>query len=97
MSTRNFWRNAFRSRKLRYAQDVHSVEPGVVEPGVNDLSRAEAKSKTWKTTVTKVESWPEEARPLKKHDWISYLYLVGDIVLTVLPIYFIRKDPFTTQ
>ncbi|ORY19853.1 hypothetical protein BCR34DRAFT_471577 [Clohesyomyces aquaticus] len=49
----------------------------------------ETKSKTWETSVTRVESWPEEAQPLKKRDWVSYLYLVGDVVLVLLPIYFI--------
>jgi hypothetical protein len=48
-------------------------------------------STTWATAVTKVDSWPEEARPLKRHDWVSYLYLIGDLILVMLPVYFIRK------
>jgi hypothetical protein len=52
---------------------------------------ASMKSKTWETTIERVESWPEEARPLKKHNWLSYLYGIGDFLLVLLPIYFIRK------
>jgi len=50
-----------------------------------------SKLKTWETTVERIESWPEEARPLKKHTWLSYLYGLGDIVLVLLPLYFICK------
>ncbi|KAJ4374058.1 hypothetical protein N0V83_002797 [Neocucurbitaria cava] len=47
------------------------------------------KSKTDVTTnVDRVPSWPEEARPLKKKNWLSYLYGVGDVILVLLPIYF---------
>lgn len=49
-----------------------------------------SKPKTWETTVERVESWPEEARPLKKHTWLSYLYGIGDLLLVLLPVYFIR-------
>lgn len=49
-------------------------------------------SKTWETTVTRVPSWPEEAKPLKTHNWISYLYVIGDIILVLSPVYFIRKS-----
>ncbi|KAH7406100.1 hypothetical protein DE146DRAFT_754085 [Phaeosphaeria sp. MPI-PUGE-AT-0046c] len=48
-----------------------------------------SKSKTWETTVERVPSWPEEARPLKHRDWVAHLFLFGDIVLVLLPIYFI--------
>lgn len=51
---------------------------------------AAPKSKTWQTTIQKVESWPEEARPLKKRTWLTRLYSLGDIILVLLPIYFIR-------
>jgi hypothetical protein len=47
------------------------------------------KSKTWETTIDRVESWPEEARALKRRDWIAYLFIVGDVILVLLPIYFI--------
>ncbi|KAF1842363.1 uncharacterized protein K460DRAFT_292905 [Cucurbitaria berberidis CBS 394.84] len=50
---------------------------------------AETKSKTCIATVDRVPSWPEEARPLKKHTWLSYVYGVGDVLLVLLPIYFI--------
>jgi hypothetical protein len=53
-----------------------------------------SKSKTWETTVGRVESWPEEARHLKNRDWIHYLFTIGDIVLVSLPIYFIRMSTF---
>ncbi|KAF2109691.1 hypothetical protein BDV96DRAFT_615664 [Lophiotrema nucula] len=48
-----------------------------------------AKSKTWETSVTRIESWPEEAMPLKTYTWMSYLYLVGDVILALLPLFFI--------
>jgi hypothetical protein len=47
------------------------------------------KSESWATTVERVPSWPEEARPLKKRTWIQYLYGFADIVLILLPVYFI--------
>lgn len=50
-----------------------------------------SKSKTWETTIDRIASWPEEARPLKHHDWVTYLFILGDVVLVVLPIYFIRE------
>jgi hypothetical protein len=49
------------------------------------------KSKTWETTIDRVPSWPEEARPLKKRTWLAYLFSVGDLVLVLLPVYFMRK------
>lgn len=54
---------------------------------------AAPKSKTWQTTIQKVESWPEEARSLKKHTWLTLLYSLGDILLVLLPIYFICMFP----
>jgi hypothetical protein len=48
-----------------------------------------SKSKTWETIIDRVESWPEEARVLKRRDWIAYLFVVGDVILVLLPIYFI--------
>jgi hypothetical protein len=53
-------------------------------------------SKTWESTVGRVDSWPEEARLLKKHTWISYLYALGDLFLVVLPIYFVCKLLYDT-
>lgn len=53
---------------------------------------AETKSKTWTSNVTHVPSWPEEARTLKKHTWLTYLYGLGDVILVLLPVYFIRKS-----
>jgi hypothetical protein len=60
-----------------------SSEPAPVSSGL--------KSKTWETTIDRVPSWPEEARTLKKHTWVSYLYVIGDVLLLLLPIYFICK------
>ena len=54
-------------------------------------SNTEEKSKSWRTTITHVPSWPEEARALKKHDWVSVLFALGDVILVVLPVYFVRK------
>ncbi|KAH8710199.1 hypothetical protein GQ44DRAFT_626784 [Phaeosphaeriaceae sp. PMI808] len=48
-----------------------------------------SKSKTWETTIDRMPSWPEEARPLKKHTWITFVYGIGDFVLVLTPIYFI--------
>lgn len=49
-----------------------------------------SESKSWKTTVTKVDSWPEEAKPLgKSTSWVSWLYVLGDFILVVLPICFL--------
>jgi hypothetical protein len=53
---------------------------------------ASTKSKTWETTIERVESWPEEARTLKNHTWLTYLYDVGDIILVLLPLFFIRES-----
>ncbi|XPS94379.1 hypothetical protein M3J09_003695 [Ascochyta lentis] len=47
------------------------------------------KSKTWQTTITHVPSWPVEARALKKHTWLSYVFGFGDMIMLLLPIYFI--------
>ncbi|KAF2632538.1 hypothetical protein BU25DRAFT_382057 [Macroventuria anomochaeta] len=49
------------------------------------------KSKTLRTTITHVPSWPEEARALKKHTWLSYFFGFGDVILLLLPVYFLRK------
>jgi hypothetical protein len=51
-----------------------------------------SKSKTWETTVDRVPSWPEEARRLKNHTWLSYLYVIGDFILVLLPLFFIRES-----
>lgn len=49
------------------------------------------KSKAPQATVTPISSWPEEGRTLKKHTWMTYLYGLGDAILALLPVYFIRK------
>jgi hypothetical protein len=69
----------------------------VEETDQTDSQRVAGKSKTWGTTVDRVPSWPEEARPLKKHTWLTYLYGVGDFILVLLPLFFIRgchKEPW---
>lgn len=66
-----------------------------VSPAADDIDQsprqglASNPDKLWHTTITHVPSWPEEARTLKKHDWVSVLFALGDIVLVALPIYFI--------
>ncbi|KAF2032300.1 hypothetical protein EK21DRAFT_61301 [Setomelanomma holmii] len=72
--------NPFRRRVLG------SVLEGTNPP---DPARTVTKSKTWTTTIDRVPSWPEEARPLKKHTWVTYLYGTGDALLVLLPVYFI--------
>ncbi|KAF2476429.1 uncharacterized protein BDR25DRAFT_277535 [Lindgomyces ingoldianus] len=74
-----------RERTLRRRSLGYGLGPSdMPEPPPMDT-----RSKTWETTVTRVPSWPHDGSPLKKHDWVSYLYLIGDIVLVLLPIYFI--------
>jgi hypothetical protein len=51
------------------------------------------KSRNWETTVTRIPSWPEEAQTLKKHTWVTYLYGLGDLILVLLPVYFICNTP----
>ncbi|CAN9296662.1 unnamed protein product [Alternaria alternata] len=60
-------------------------------PDRPDEPQAESgsKSKSVEATVTRMSSWPEEAQPLKQRNWISYLYFVGDVILVLLPIFFI--------
>jgi hypothetical protein len=55
---------------------------------LNTSEMTKPKSETWATTVERVPSWPEEARPLKKRTWIQYLYGFADIILILLPVYF---------
>lgn len=79
-----------RTRVLGTEQEEPYISPNVQELDPNQ-SRDAIKSKTWGTTVTRVPSWPEEARPLKQHNWVTYLYSFGDLILVILPIYFIRE------
>lgn len=49
-------------------------------------------SKSWETTITKVDSWPEAARPLSESQgWVSWLYSAADVFLVVLPLCFIGQ------
>ncbi|KAJ8108973.1 hypothetical protein OPT61_g7800 [Boeremia exigua] len=61
----------------------------IEEMDPSPISDSTVKPKTWQTTITQVPSWPEEARTLKHHDWVSVLFALGDIILVALPIYFI--------
>jgi hypothetical protein len=96
----------FRSTQTQAQTDVESVplntlppiptsntSPGTETGRLKALERSGTKSqsKTWATTVTEISSWPEGAKPLKHLDWMSWLFLIGDVILVVLPIYFIRK------
>ncbi|EMD89929.1 hypothetical protein COCC4DRAFT_125537 [Bipolaris maydis ATCC 48331] len=67
----------------------HVVNPVAEETPLAAPIMAAPKSKIWETTVERVKSWPEEARPLKKHTWLTFLYGLGDFLLVLLPIYFI--------
>jgi len=73
----------------------HVVNLKAEETSLPQASLPATKSKIWETTVERVESWPEEARPLKKHTWLTFLYGLGDFILVLLPIYFIRKYTYT--
>jgi hypothetical protein len=77
------------SRWNPFGQPVSASMPE--EVGQSPPLDTKSKSKTWQTTVSHVPSWPEEARSLKKLTWMSYVYGVGDIILILLPIYFIRE------
>ncbi|CAI6335741.1 unnamed protein product [Periconia digitata] len=44
---------------------------------------------TTQTTIASVPDWPLEAQTLKKKTWTRYMYILGDILLVLLPIYFI--------
>ncbi|USP82666.1 uncharacterized protein yc1106_09940 [Curvularia clavata] len=78
-TTSSRW-NPFRRHVLgSIAEETPEAQPTPVAP----------RPKTTEATVTSIPSWPEEAQTLKQHDWISWLYLVADIILVLLPIYFI--------
>ena len=67
----------------------------LVSPILEDMDQSPTafsspKPKAPQTTVTHVPSWPEEGRTLNKHDWVSILFALGDVLLVALPIYFIR-------
>jgi hypothetical protein len=96
----------FRSTQTQAQTDVESVPlntlPPIPSPNTDtetrlgglaapEPSRTKSQSKTWATTVTEIPSWPEGAKPLKHLNWMSWLFLIGDVILVVLPIYFIRK------
>lgn len=71
-------------------QHEHLVSPISDENTTySPVPNAETKS-NWATNITHVPSWPEEARPLKKHTWLTFLYGLGDLILVILPVYFIR-------
>ncbi|KAF2501242.1 hypothetical protein BU16DRAFT_569391 [Lophium mytilinum] len=36
-----------------------------------------------------MESWPKKASQLKQRNWVSYLYLLVDLLLVLLPVFFI--------
>lgn len=43
------------------------------------------------THLPRFNTWPEEARPLKQPDWIWYFERTADILLVLVPLYFIRQ------
>jgi hypothetical protein len=77
-----------RFHPLQQQHDLGQTVEEAVEPSPSSMA---TKSKTWQTTITHVPSWPGEARALKKHTWLTYVFGVGDIILLLLPIYFLRK------
>jgi len=44
-------------------------------------------------TVPKIRGWPQKAMPLQDHlyGWLAYYEIATDILLLLLPVYFIRK------
>jgi hypothetical protein len=80
----------FRRHGLRGQIVEETVGPDANTTPVT-AAKSNSKSKTWETTVERVESWPDEARPLKAHTWLTWLYAFGDVLLVLLPFYFIRK------
>jgi hypothetical protein len=68
-----------------------------IQDGRQVVGHPNMKSKTWETTITHVESWPNEARPLKKRTWITWLFSIGDALLAIMPFYFIRKHSCSAQ
>jgi hypothetical protein len=78
--------------KSRWNGPRESMVDCTSEPHTVDHSPVMTSSKTREATVSRIPSWPEDAKPLKKHNWLTWLYLVGDIVLALLPVYFIRKS-----
>ncbi|KAH9868435.1 hypothetical protein J1614_007507 [Plenodomus biglobosus] len=80
------------SKVLRWNPFQKYASKSIVEEKNNTSTlQKDTKSKACDTTVERILSWPEEARPLKVRTWISYVYGFGDIILVLLPIYFIRK------
>ena len=65
------------------------VSPILEEMDQSPTGFSTPKAKAPQTTVTHVPSWPEEGRTLNKHDWVSVLFALGDVLLVALPIYFI--------
>ena len=68
----------------------------VVSPILDDMDQpptefSTPKAKGPQATVAHVPSWPEEGRVLKKHTWLTFVYGIGDLILVLLPIYFIRQ------
>lgn len=79
-----------------FLEDKKNVLYNSMEVNESDLIMPQGGTKTklekWETTATGVLIWPEEARALKQqYNWISRLYMLSDVVLSILPLYFIRK------
>lgn len=53
--------------------------------------RQKTKAITEATVAATIPSWPHEGRALKKRTWTSYVYMLGDAILVLLPVYFIRE------
>ena len=87
---RNFITLAWKDRSLRRQPNRASIHPDLAQHR-DPPDREDVGSKSWHSSLVRIPSWPEEARPLKEHNWISNLYLVGDIILVLAPIFFFRE------
>ena len=90
---RNFITLAWKDRSLRRKTNRASIHPVPGPTSGSSPDRENVGSKSWHSSLVRIPSWPEEARPLKERNWISNLYLVGDIVLVLAPIFFLREFP----
>ena len=52
---------------------------------------AEATVAPWDPSLPRAKTWSEEPRTLRQPDWIWYFERVMDIILVIVPLYFIRK------
>ena len=90
---RNFIALEWKDRSLRHQANRASIHPVSGPTSGSSPDREDVGLKSWHSSLVRIPSWPEEARPLKERNWISNLYLLGDIVLVLAPIFFLREFP----